>query len=120
MLADGAAGARHLSSNAYTHHYDEGPAEKLDSWFADYLAQAEQKTPKQLQAWVSHIAKAKNSKLGQILNHTETREYLLQLRDFRPHFNVDSYFSMHFCMDTLHHINGAVSPQNINLQQYKS
>jgi hypothetical protein len=109
MLKNRAAGARHISSNAYVHHYDEGPAEKLDAWLTEYLAQAELMTPKELQGWISKVSKAKNSKLGQILNHEETRSYLETLRQFRPHFNVDHIFSMNFCVDALHDINGGVS-----------
>jgi hypothetical protein len=109
LLKNRAAGARHLSSNAYIHHYDEGPAEKLDAWVTEYMAQTEQCTPRELQAWISKISKAKNSKLGQILNHEESRSYLEALREFRPHYNVDNIFSMNFCVDVLHDISGGVS-----------
>jgi hypothetical protein len=108
-MRNGGEGARHLSSNAYVHHYNEGPAERLDSWLADYLVQASTSTKKQLQAWINRNAKAKNSKLGQIFNHQETRHYLSTLTELRPHFNEDEYFSMNFCVDKLHKVNGAVS-----------
>jgi hypothetical protein len=108
VAKDGGAGARHLSSNRYIHHYYEGAAEKLDSWFAEYQFQAE-KAPHQLQDWISQIAKVRNSRLGQIFNHPETLQYIAILRDFRPHFNDNTYFSMAFCADKLHNVNGAVS-----------
>jgi hypothetical protein len=109
MLADEQAGARHLSSNAYVHHYDEGPAEKLDSWFADYLAERQKGGERGAKAWLNKKSKKKNSKLGQIFNHKETAEYLLALREFRPHFNEDTFFSMNFCTGKLHKTNGGVS-----------
>jgi hypothetical protein len=109
MLKDSEAGARHLSSNAYVHHYFEGPAERLDSKYANYEAERDSGSAKQLQMWINGLSKAKDSKLGQIFNHAETREYIEILREFRPHFNVNAYFSQKFCGGKLHNVNGAVS-----------
>lgn len=106
MLQNKAEGARHLSSNSYVHRFNEGPAEKLDGYLADYMAHEEDWTASQLQTWINKNSKA-NSKLGQIFNHQETRDYLKA--QFRPHFNVDDYFSITFCIDKLHKWNGAVS-----------
>ena len=108
MLKDGERGARHLSGNVYTHRYNEGPAEKLDAWCMDYKSVQENGGDKALKGWISTNAKEKNSKLGQIFNHAETRNYLTAVLEFRPHFNVDDIFSVNFCVDKLHNVNGAV------------
>ena len=104
MTKNGDEGARHLSSNQYIHHYDEGPAEKLDSLLGQYLS----KEVGEANLWCNRIAKV-NSKAGQIFHHAETVEYLKALRECRPHFNVDQFFSIKFCMEKLHSVNGAVS-----------
>jgi hypothetical protein len=114
MLKNEAAGARHMSSNEYVHHYDEGAAEKLDSLYADFDAHRNTKSAKKVQVWITRNARSRTSKLGQILNQPETREYIETLRDFRPHFNVDSFFSIAFCIGQMHHINGGVSGTQTN------
>lgn len=103
MLKNSEEGARHLSSNKYIHHYDEGPAEKLDSLLGEYMA----KDATEAGIWQTRIAKA-NSKAGQIFHHQETVDYLKDLHEFRPHFNVDEFFSINFCVKNMHNVNGAV------------
>ena len=108
MLKDKEAGARHLSSNKYVHHLDEGPAEKLESLLAEYLAVEADDAPAKLENWIVAAAKV-NSKVGQIFHHSETVVFLKALREFRPHFNMDEFFSVKFCGDTIHKVNGAVN-----------
>jgi hypothetical protein len=107
MMKDGEAGARHLASNKYVHRYNEGPAEKLDGLLQEYSVQENNGVDAQMKRWIQGITRA-NSKYGQIFHHAETREYLKALNEFRPHFNVDTYFSASFCMERLHAVNGAV------------
>jgi hypothetical protein len=108
MLKNSDEGARHLASNLHIHHYDEGPAEKLDSILADYLAVKASENEEQQAAWLVKQTKV-SSKHGQIFNHDETCKYLIMLREFRPHFNVDQYFSVKFCTNQYHKYSGAVS-----------
>ncbi|KAM6488807.1 hypothetical protein JOM56_015733 [Amanita muscaria] len=108
MKAKDNAGARHLSKNASIHHYAEGPAEKLDGWLAEYVAERALTEPAPPKAWLADIARHKNSKLGQIFNHAETCLYLELLREYRPHYNEDDIYSIKYCIDKLHHINGGL------------
>jgi Maltooligosyl trehalose synthase len=111
MMANDGAGARHLGDNEAVAHYAAGPAERMENWLVQYVREAKTRTPKGLQTWLAEVSKAKNSKLGQIFNHVESREYLKVLMDFSPHFMVDSIFSMTFCTSYMHDVSGGVSPQ---------
>ena len=53
MLANGAAAARHISSNEEVHHYVAGPAERMDKLVGDYRMYSSQGSDK----WVSWIAR---------------------------------------------------------------
>jgi len=109
MLANGGAGARHLAENEVVTHYDEGPAEKMERWLKNYHTEAAKGTEKDLSDWMADVSKKRNSKLGQILNCTETRGYLEDLEDFSPHFMVDEIYGQAFCLDFLQNVNGGVS-----------
>jgi hypothetical protein len=115
MLANDAAGARHLGNNEAVAHYDAGPAERLENWLVQYVREGKARTPKGLQTWLSEVSKAKNSKLGQIFNHVESREYLKVLTDFSPQFMVDGIYSMQFCATFMHDVSGGVSAQKRGL-----
>ena len=104
MLANKCAGAHHLSKNTYVHHYSEGPAERLNGLLTDYLGMNSQER----RSWINQLAN-KDSRLGKVLNCTESVEYLMSLREFRPHFNQDNIFSSAFCSNVLQDVNGAVS-----------
>jgi hypothetical protein len=104
MLANENAGAHHLSKNTYVHHYSEGPAERLNGLVTDYQAMNTQ----QRRPWITKIA-SKDSRLGKVLNCKESVEYLMALREFRPHFNDDNIFSSLFCSTVVQGVNGAVS-----------
>lgn len=108
MLENSGEGALHLAENEAVTHYDEGPAEKLERWLKKYEKHAEGGTDN-LGTWLANVSKQKNSKLGLMLNCTETREYLQDLSEFSPHFMVDEIYSQGFCLDFLHGVNGAVS-----------
>ncbi|KAM6489100.1 hypothetical protein JOM56_015414 [Amanita muscaria] len=110
MVANGNAGANHLSSNAKVQHYDEGPAERLDGFVAKYEAKlAEgQGSNVPLDAWLADLGKRINSKAGQVLHHAETLQYVRILRTYRPHFQVDSIYTVNFCVGSLHHISGGM------------
>jgi hypothetical protein len=110
-MEKGEEGARHLSKNTHIHHYSEGPAERLNGFLSDFLAMNDK--PAEQKNWVNHKAKKTDSRIGQILNHKETVEYLSALRQFRPHFNNDAIFSAPFCMDVIHDVNGAVSRTSV-------
>ena len=99
----------HLADNEAVMHYDEGPAEKLERWLVKYNRMAGEVTPKTLSAWLADVSKTRNSKLGQILNCSETRGYLNDLTEFSPHFMIDAFYGQGFCVEFLHKINGGVS-----------
>lgn len=107
MLANGAAAARHISSNEEVHHYVAGPAERMDKLVGDYRMYSSQGSDKWA-SWIARITRS-NSKNGQIFNHDETIEYLEQLRVYRPHYTVDSIYSIAFCIKNLHGTFGGVS-----------
>jgi hypothetical protein len=109
LLKDSAAGARHLSDNDIVLHYDAGPAERLERLFERYLTEAERRTAKDLATWLSGEARAKNSKIAQIFNHAESRQYLKALMEFSPHFMIEEFYSMGFCTDFLQCSAGGVS-----------
>jgi hypothetical protein len=104
-------GAHHLSKNTYVHHYSEGPAERLNGFLTDFMAMSGNAVERQ--QWLNGKAKRTDSRLGQIFNHEETIEYLVALRDFRPHFNDDNIFSAQFCVKQLHNVNGGVSGSSV-------
>jgi hypothetical protein len=108
MVANGQAGARHLSSNEEVHHYVAGPAERLDKYVGDHemnKALGEEKYTH----WLGQLTKAR-SKNGQVFNHEETVRYLVRVRTYRPHYNIDPIFSIPFCLKNLHATFGGVSP----------
>ncbi|KIL66948.1 hypothetical protein M378DRAFT_9652 [Amanita muscaria Koide BX008] len=107
MLLNAAAGATHLSSNEYVHHYYEGPSERMEKYMAQYRSNCDGKAAWEVEKWINTIA-AQNSKVGQIFHHTETVNYLRQLSQFRPHFMLDSIYSEKFCIDKLHNVNGGM------------
>jgi hypothetical protein len=107
MVANGQAGARHLSSNEEVHHYVAGPAERMDRHVGDYHMHREQGVER-LSHWLAQVTKA-SSKLGQLFNHSETLRYLERLYVYRPHYTVDEIFSIPFCMRSLHATTGGVS-----------
>jgi hypothetical protein len=74
-----------------------------------YRTQAAQLTAKELTTWLASVSKSKNSKLGQIFNCVETRQYLETLEQLSPHFMIDSINGIPFCMDFMHGVNGGVS-----------
>ncbi|KAM6490054.1 hypothetical protein JOM56_014097 [Amanita muscaria] len=110
LLANGNAGANHLSSNAKVQHYDEGPSERLDGYVAKYeakLAEGQGSTGP-LDAWLTDLSKRIDSRAGQVLHHEETLQYVRILRTYRPHFQVDSIYTVNFCMESLHNISGGM------------
>jgi hypothetical protein len=106
MVADGQAGARHLSSNEEVHHYVAGPAERLDKQIGDYRMYKEGGEEKYTH-WLAQVTKG-NSKNGQLFNHAETVRYLEGVRVYRPHYNIEPIFSLAFCLKNLHAISGGV------------
>ena len=104
MLVNKGAGAHHLSKNTHVHHYSEGPSERLNGLLTDYLA----KGTEERRGWLAHIGN-KDSPLAKVLNCRESVEYLMALREFRPHFNDDAIFSTTFCSKVLQNVNGGVS-----------
>jgi hypothetical protein len=106
MVANGQAGARHLSSNEEVHHYHAGPAERLDKQVGDYRMHKEAGEEKYTH-WLAQLTKA-NSKNGQLFNHEETVRYLEGVRVYRPHYNVDAIYSLPFCLKNLHATFGGV------------
>jgi hypothetical protein len=113
MLANGAAGARHLSSNEEVHHYVAGPAERLDKQVGDYRMYRLQGSDK-LVKWMAQITKG-NSKAGQLFNHAESIQYMEQLCVYRPHFMVDAIYSIPFCLKTIHGTYGGVRLNHIHV-----
>jgi hypothetical protein len=109
MVTNGAAGARHLSSNEEVHHYVAGPAERLDKHVGDYRMYKDQGEDKFVH-WLGQLTKA-NSKNGQVFNHAETVRYLERVRTYRPHYNIDTIFSIPFCLKHLHGTYGGVSTE---------
>ncbi|KAM6490950.1 hypothetical protein JOM56_013570 [Amanita muscaria] len=90
LLANGNAGANHLSSNAKVQHYDEGPSERLDGYVAKYeakLAEGQGSTGP-LDAWLTDLSKRIDSRAGQVL--------------------LDSIYTVNFCMESLHNISGGM------------
>ena len=112
MLANGAAGARHLAENAHVVRYEEGPAEKIERWLNLYVEKSDTLSANEFGDWMADVGK-KNSKLAQILHCTETRAYLGELEEFSPHFMVDEIYGQKFCLEFLHDVNGGVSGTNI-------
>lgn len=107
MVANGQAGARHISSNEEVHHYVAGPAERMDKLVGDYQMYKNQGPDKYI-PWIAQVTKA-NSKNGQIFNHLDSVEYLELLRIYRPHYTVDAIYSIPFCTKNLHGTYGGVS-----------
>jgi hypothetical protein len=107
MLANGEAGARHLSSNEEVHHYVVGPVEKMDKLVGDYQMTIEQGED-QFAQWKAQLTKV-NSKYGQIFNHEEMVQYLELVRKYLPHYNINPIFSIPFCLCNLHMTYGGVS-----------
>jgi hypothetical protein len=59
--------------------------------------------------YLKSLGKNMNSGLAQVLNHQESREFLMALDDMQPHFHYTEPFTMTWIKRYIHSISGGVS-----------
>jgi hypothetical protein len=106
MLANGEELANHISRNEFEFRYVETEAEGLRMELKEYLnAEVDEEKRDRYLKKVS----IGSSLLGQIMNHRETRNYLIGLSTLGEHFQHREVFDSKWIKENLHSIGGGVS-----------
>lgn len=106
---DGLLG-NHLSRNVATQQYLETDAEKLLMILRVYVMKKGLPGGQALVAdYVKKLGTDTTSAVGQIFNHEETMNYLLNLNDFGQLFHYHTVMTSKWIQRYLHHISGGVS-----------
>lgn len=106
----------YISRNETITHHAEDDKEKLVRLIREYRDLVLRGDEGQVAGWLSEQGSDKNSVLGQIMNHIETREHLLLLAEFPLHFPYKKIYSMRWVKDNLHNIGGGVSATSVILE----
>lgn len=106
MLANGEELANHISRNEFEFQYVETEAEGLCMELKEYLNTEgdEEKRRRYLKKVGS-----KSSVVGQIMNHRETRNYLIGINSLGAHFEHREVFDSKWVKENMHSIGGGVS-----------
>lgn len=113
MLGDGARLALHVSRNEEITHLGEDDREGTVMTIREYLMlSAKGPLAPEVVAWLKKLGQMANSTIGQIMNHEETRKYLLNLHKFDPIFGSQQVFSARWVKKNLHNVSGGVSVFN--------
>lgn len=116
MLSRGGELAMHVSRNEEIKHFPEDDREGLLMYVKIFRTKMRSDAGKdELSTWLRKLAgDAKQSTLGQIMNHVETQEYLLTLDTFEPHFNHHKVYSTTWVKTHLHSVSGGVSHETMS------
>jgi hypothetical protein len=111
MRANGEQLARHISRNEVIKHFPEDDREELVMQLHEFLARSRPGASQaELESWLRKLgADSKKSALGQIMNHRETRAFLITLDEFGDFFHYDPVFSLRWVKSNIHNVGGGVS-----------
>ena len=103
MLANGEELANHISWNEFEFRYMETEAEGLRMELKEYL-----NTEGDEEKWRRYLKKvgSKSSVVGQIMNHRETRNYLIGINSLGEHFEHWEVFDSKWVKENMHSIGG--------------
>jgi hypothetical protein len=105
LLADGEMLATELSRNEKKLQYAESDSESLLMTFRTWRGLQGDKA----EAYLKTLGKNLNSGLAQVLNHPESRQFLVALDDMQPHFHYTEPFTTTWIKRYIHGISGGVS-----------
>jgi hypothetical protein len=105
LLAEGDTLATELSRNEKKLQYAESDSESLLMTFRTWRSLKDDKAEEYLKT----LGKNLNSGLAQVLNHQESREFLIALDDMQPHFHYTEPFTTTWIKKNFHSISGGVS-----------
>ncbi len=97
--------ATELSRNEKKLQYAESDSESLLMTFRTWRALQGDKA----EEFLKSLSKNLSSGLAQVLNHQESREFLISLDDMQPHFHYTEPFTTTWIKRHLHGISGGVS-----------
>ena len=97
--------ATELSRNEKKLQYAEGDGESLLMTFRTWRGLEGDKADEFLKS----LGKNLNSGLAQVMNHQESREFLVALDDMQPHFQYTEPFTTTWLKRYIHGISGGVS-----------
>ena len=101
--------AIHILRNMIVKHYVEMDSEKLLMILRMYILTLDGQGKDKGEAYLRSIGREKKSDITQVMNHAETREYLLVLDSLEEHFHFHDIFSTWWIHKHLHLIGGGVS-----------
>jgi len=107
LLAEGEMLATELSRNEKKLQYAESDSESLLMTFRTWRGLKGDKA----EDFLKSLGKNLNSGLAQVLNHQESREFLIALDDMQPHFHYTEPFTTTWIKRYIHGISGGVSIQ---------
>lgn len=96
--------ATELSRNEKKLQYAEGDGESLLMTFRSWRSLDGDKADEFLKS----LGKNLNSGLAQVMNHQESREFLMALDDMQPHFQYTEPFTTTWIKRCIHSISGGV------------
>jgi len=105
LLAEGEMLATELSRNEKKLQYAESDSESLLMTFRTWRGLKGDTAEEYLKS----LGKNLNSSLAQVLNHQESREFLIALDDMQPHFHYTELFTTNWIKRYIHGISGGVS-----------
>lgn len=120
MLADGGELALQLSRNELIRHFAEDEKEGLVMYVRTYMSKLgpDGVLSPAGKDWLRTLGGEAKSAIAQIMNHTETQRYLLNLEELRPHFAYQTIYSTTWVKANLHNVSGGVSPLSISLYTF--
>jgi hypothetical protein len=114
MLAHGERLAVHVSKNEEVKYLAEDDREGLVMMVRAYVTLSKQGVDGTgVEGWLTKLGTQTNSTVGQVMNHVETRKYLLSLHKFDPLFAYKTAYSARWVKKHLHDVSGGVSNEFI-------
>lgn len=119
MLGNGSRLAVHVSKNEEVKYLAEDDREGLVMTVREYITLSKQGVNgTAVEGWLTKLGTQTNSTVGQVMNHVETRKYLLSLHKFDPLFAYKTVYSARWAKKSLHDVSGGVSNEFIYVAEY--
>ena len=107
MLEDNGRLALHVSRNEEIKYLGEDDWEGMVMTVHEYLMHASKRDGSDAETWLLKLGSQTTSITGQLMNHAETRRYLLCLHHFE-HFGHEVVFGAKWMKKHLHDVSGGV------------
>jgi hypothetical protein len=105
--------ALHVSRNEEIKYLGEDDREGMVMTVREYLTlKSKGGDGSEVEAWLTKLGSQTSSIVGQVMNHAETRKYLLCLHHFE-HFGYKTAFGARWMKKHLHEVCGGVSNNNV-------